>query len=105
MPKEREGRGGKARGEREEEGEGRTAVLAADGVALALRVHGDAVARAEPTLDARDLLLEDAVEEPDLEVALSCARRRHVHRLLAAAHDDLLRAKGGVRRQHLRDLA
>jgi hypothetical protein len=67
-----------------------TSVFTSDRVTLALRVHRDRVARSESTLDARDLLLKDPVEEPHFKVAVPCASRRHVHRFLSTAHDDLL---------------
>lgn len=74
-------------------------VLSAGCVALAGRVHGDGVERAEMPTDAADLLLEDLVVEARLELSLARRGRRDVHGRLATAEDDkvfLWRDGGGV---------
>ena len=74
------------------------AVLAAGAVALARRVGGHGVERAEVAAHAAHLLLEDLVVEARLELALARRRARHVHGGLAAAedHEVLLHRDGGA---------
>ena len=53
------------------------------------RVHGT-----EVTLDTADLLLEDLVPEPRLELALPEGRRRDAHGILTTAEQNIRLVRG-----------
>lgn len=74
-------------------------VLSSDSVPRPLRMARDSVARPEPALCPRELLLEDAVPEPDFELSLPRTGRGDVHGVLSAAEEDvrvLGKQRGGV---------
>ena len=69
------------------------AVLAPGRVSRPLGVEGQGVDGPEVSLDPAELLLEDGVEEPRVELPDARGSGRHVHRLLTAAQNDLWERK------------
>lgn len=62
-------------------------VLSTRGITFAIRMKSHRVDRTKMSLDPGELLLEDHVEEPRIELADSTGGRGDVHRLLTTSQD------------------